>query len=52
MLQVKEISTEYGGMKALDRVSVMLGQNEFVSIISLMAWQKHSSENYLWDRKV
>jgi len=33
MLQVKEISTEYSGMKALDKVSVMLRENEFVSII-------------------
>jgi branched-chain amino acid transport system ATP-binding protein len=33
MLQVKEVTTEYSGMKALDRVSVTVGENEFISII-------------------
>ena len=33
MLKVKEITTEYSGMKALQRVSVTLGNGEFVSII-------------------
>jgi len=33
MLQVKEITTEYSGMRALDRVSVTLGENEFISVI-------------------
>ncbi len=33
MLQVKEITTEYSGMKALDRVSLTVRENEFISII-------------------
>jgi branched-chain amino acid transport system ATP-binding protein len=33
MLRVNEITTEYSGMKALDRVSVILREDEFVSII-------------------
>jgi branched-chain amino acid transport system ATP-binding protein len=33
MLQVKEITTEYSGMKALDRVSVILKRDEFISIV-------------------
>lgn len=33
MLKVKEITTEYSGMKALDSVSVTLDDGEFVSII-------------------
>ncbi len=33
MLEVNEITTEYRGMKALDRVSIALGNDDFVSII-------------------
>lgn len=33
MLKVREITTEYSGMKALDRVSITLGDGELVSII-------------------
>jgi branched-chain amino acid transport system ATP-binding protein len=33
MLKVKEITTEYSGMKALERVSITLNDGEFVSII-------------------
>jgi branched-chain amino acid transport system ATP-binding protein len=33
MLQVKEITAEYSGMKALENVSVSLKENEFVSIV-------------------
>ncbi len=33
MLQAKEISSEYSGMKALDQVSVTVRENEFISII-------------------
>jgi branched-chain amino acid transport system ATP-binding protein len=33
MLKVNEITTEYSGMKALDRVSITTGDSEFVSII-------------------
>lgn len=33
MLRVEEITTHYSGMKALDRVSITIDDNEFVSII-------------------
>jgi branched-chain amino acid transport system ATP-binding protein len=33
MLEVKEITAEYSGMKALDRASIMLKENEFVSVV-------------------
>jgi len=33
MLKVNEITTEYSGMKALERVSIILDDGEFVSII-------------------
>jgi len=33
MLEVKEVTVEYNGMKALDRISITLNENEFVSVI-------------------
>ncbi len=33
MLEVKEVTAEYNGMKALDRVSITLKDDEFVSVI-------------------
>jgi branched-chain amino acid transport system ATP-binding protein len=33
MLEVKEVTAEYSGMKALDKVSITLNDNEFVSVI-------------------
>ena len=33
MLEVKEVTTEYSGMKALDKVSIRLDEDEFVSVI-------------------
>ncbi len=33
MLEVKEVTAEYSGMKALDKVSIILNDNEFVSVI-------------------
>ncbi len=33
MLEIKEVTTEYSGMKALDKVSMRLNDDEFVSVI-------------------